>query len=71
MEEKVKKLCERIKKGEEIEEVKGLRVQVYAYTYIYTHKVYTKEMIKCLSIWTKLTLDEQKNVEKLVESLCK
>lgn len=70
-EQKIKKLCERIKSGEEIKEIKEVRVQVYAYTYIYTHKKYTKEMIKCLSIWAKLTLDEQKNVENLVKKLCK
>lgn len=63
---KIKKLYERIKKGENIKEIEGKRVQVYAYTYIYLHKRYTKEMVKALKIWTNLTLEEQKEVESLV-----
>lgn len=63
---KVKKLYERIKKGENIKEIEGKRVQVYAYTYIYLHKRYTKEMIKALNIWTNLSLEEQKEVEELI-----
>ena len=64
--EKIKKLYERIKKGESIKEIEGRRVQVYAYTYIYLHNKNTKEMIKCLNIWTSLSLDEQKEIESLV-----
>lgn len=63
---KIKKLYERIKKGENIKEIEGKRVQVYAYTYIYLHKRYTKEMIKCLSIWSNIPITEQKEVESLV-----
>lgn len=68
---KIKKLYDRIKKGENIKEIEGKRVQVYAYTYIYLHKRYTKEMIKCLNIWTNLTLEEQKEVESLVKEVAK
>lgn len=63
---KIKKLYERIKKGEDIKEIEGKRVQVYAYTYIYLHNKNSKEMIKCLNIWTSLSLEEQKEVEALV-----
>lgn len=68
---KIKKLYDRIKKGENIKEIEGRRVQVYAYTYIYLHKRYTKEMIKCLSIWTNIPITEQKEVEKLIEEVTK
>ena len=63
---KIKKLYNRIKRGEDIKEIEGKRVQVYAYTYIYLHNKNTKEMIKALKIWTSLSLDEQKEVEALV-----
>lgn len=63
---KIKKLYERIKKGENIKEIEGRRVQVYAYCYIYLHKRHTQEMIKCLNIWTNLALKEQKEIESLV-----
>ena len=63
---KIKKLYDRIRKGENIKEIEGKRIQIYAYCYIYLHKRYTKEMIKCLNIWTSLSLDEQKEVEALV-----
>lgn len=66
---KIKKLYERIKKGENIKEIEGKRVQVYAYTYIYLHKRYTKEMIKCLSIWSNIPITEQKKIEKLIEEV--
>ena len=66
---KIKKLYERIKKGENIKEIEGKRVQVYAYTYIYLHKRYTKEMIKCLSIWNNIPITEQKKVENLVKEV--
>lgn len=68
---KIKKLYERIKKGENIKEIEGKRIQVYAYTYIYLHKRYTKEMIKTLKIWTNLSLEEQKEVESLVKEVTK
>lgn len=68
---KIKKLYNRIKKGENIKEIEGKRVQVYAYTYIYLHKRYTKEMVKALKIWTNLTLEEQKEVESLVKEVIK
>lgn len=68
---KIKKLYERIKKGENIKEIEGKRVQVYAYTYIYLHKRYTKEMIKCLSIWSNIPITEQKEVEALVIEVVK
>ena len=63
---KIKKLYDRIKKGENIKEIEGRRIQVYAYTYIYLHKRHTKEMIKCLNIWTNIPITEQKEVEALV-----
>lgn len=66
---KIKKLYERIKRGENIKEIEGKRVQVYAYTYIYLHKRYTKEMIKCLSIWSNIPITEQKKIEKLIEEV--
>ena len=66
---KIKKLYERIKKGENIKEIEGKRVQVYAYTYIYLHKRYTKEMIKALKIWSNIPLEEQKEVESLVKEV--
>ena len=68
---KIKKLYERIKRGENIKEIEGKRVQVYAYTYIYLHKRYTKEMIKCLSIWNNIPITEQKKVESLVKEVIK
>lgn len=68
---KIKKLYERIKRGENIKEIKGKRIQVYAYTYIYLHKRYTKEMIKALKIWTNIPLTEQKEVESLVKEVTK
>lgn len=63
---KIKKLYDRIKKGENIKEIEGQRIQVYAYCYIYLHKRYTKETIKALKIWTNIPLTEQKEVEKLI-----
>ena len=66
---KIKKLYERIKRGENIKEIEGKRVQVYAYTYIYLHKRYTKEMVKCLSIWSTIPITEQKKIEKLIEEV--
>lgn len=63
---KIKKLYDRIKRGEKIEEIEGKRIQIYAYCYIYLHKRHTQEMIKCLNIWTNLSLDEQKEIESLV-----
>lgn len=66
---KIKKLYDRIKRGENIKEIEGKRVQVYAYTYIYLHKRYTKEMIKCLSIWSNIPITEQKAIEKLIEEV--
>lgn len=66
---KIKKLYDRIRKGENITEIEGKRVQVYAYTYIYLHKRYTKEMIKCLSIWNNIPITEQKEVESLVKEV--
>lgn len=68
---KIKKLYDRIRKGENIKEIEGKRVQVYAYTYIYLHKRYTKEMVKALKIWTNLTLEEQKEIESLVKEVIK
>lgn len=67
----IKKLYDRIKKGENIKEIEGKRVQVYAYCYIYLHKRYTKEMIKCLSIWSNIPITEQKEIEKLIEEVVK
>lgn len=66
---KIKKLYDRIKRGENIKEIEGKRVQVYAYTYIYLHKRYTKEMINCLKIWTNIPITEQKAIEKLIEEV--
>ena len=66
---KIKKLYERIRKGEHIKEIEGKRIQVYAYTYIYLHKRYTKEMIKCLNIWSNIPITEQKEVESLVKEV--
>ena len=66
---KIKKLYERIKRGENIKEIEGKRIQVYAYTYIYLHKRYTKEMIKCLSIWNNIPITEQKEIESLVKEV--
>jgi hypothetical protein len=68
---KIKKLYDRIKRGENIKEIEGKRVQVYAYTYIYLHKRYTKEMIKCLSIWSTIPITEQKEIEKLIIEVVK
>lgn len=66
---KIKKLYDRIRKGENIKEIEGKRVQVYAYTYIYLHKRYTKEMIKALKIWTILPITEQKEIESLIKEV--
>ena len=66
---KIKKLYDRIRKGENIKEIEGKRIQVYAYCYIYLHKRYTKEMIKCLSIWNNIPITEQKKIEKLIEEV--
>lgn len=66
---KIKKLYERIKRGENIKEIEGKRIQVYAYTYIYLHKRYTKEMINCLKMWVNIPITEQKNIEKLVKEV--
>lgn len=66
---KIKKLYDRIKRGENIKEIEGKRVQVYAYCYIYLHKRYTKEMIKCLKIWSTIPITEQKDIEKLIEEV--
>lgn len=63
---KIKKLYDRIKRGENIKEIEGKRVQVYAYTYIYLHKRHTKEMIKALKIWCNIPITEQKEVEELI-----
>ena len=66
---KIKKLYDRIRKGETIKELEGKRVHVYAYTYIYLHKRYTKEMIKALKIWTILPITEQKEIESLIKEV--
>lgn len=66
---KIKKLYDRIKRGENIKEIEGKRIQVYAYTYIYLHKRYTKEMVKCLSIWATIPIAEQKELEKLIKEV--
>lgn len=66
---KIKKLYERIKKGEDIKEIEGKRLQVHAYTYIYLHKRYTKEMINCLKIWVNIPITEQKQIEELVKEV--
>ena len=63
---KIKKLYDRIRKGENIKEIEGKRIKIYAYCYIYLHKRYTKEMIKCLNIWTNIPITEQKEIESLV-----
>lgn len=68
---KIKKLYNRIKKGENIKEIEGRRVQVYAYCYIYLHKRYTKEMINCLEIWVNIPITEQKEVESLIKEVMK
>lgn len=69
--EKIKKLYNRIKRGENIKEIEGKRVQVYAYTYIYLHKRYTKEMINCLEIWVNIPITEQKEIESLIKEVMK
>ena len=66
---KIKKLYERIRKGENIKEIEGKRVQLYTYCYIYLHKRYTKEMINCLKIWSNIPITEQKKIEKLIEEV--
>lgn len=66
---KIKKLYDRIKKGENIKEIEGKRVQVYAYCYIYLHKRYTKEMIKCLSILNNIPITEQKAIKSLIKEV--
>lgn len=66
---KIKKLYDRIKRGENIKEIEGRRVQVYAYCYIYLHKRYTKEMIKALKIWTNIPITEQKEIERLIKEV--
>lgn len=68
---KIKKLYDRIKRGENIKEIEGKRIQVYAYCYIYLHKRYSKEMVKVLKIWTSLSLEEQKEIEQLVKEVIK
>ena len=66
---KIKKLYDRIKRGENIKEIEGKRVQVYAYCYIYLHKRYTKEMVKCLRIWATIPIAEQDEVERLIKEV--
>lgn len=66
---KIKKLYDRIKRGENIKEIEGKRVQVYAYTYIHFHKRHTKEMVKCLSIWATIPIAEQMEVERLIKQV--
>lgn len=68
---KIKKLYDRIKKGEYIKEIEKKRTQVYAYTYIYLHKRYTKEMISCLKMWVNIPITEQKKIEDLVKEVIK
>lgn len=68
-EKKIKKLYDRIKRGENIKEIEGKRVQVYAYTYIYLHKRYTEEMVKCLRIWATIPIAEQDEVETLIKQV--
>lgn len=68
-EKKIKELYDRIKRGENIKEIEGKRVQVYAYTYIYLHKRYTAEMVQCLSIWATIPGAEQDEVERLIKEL--
>lgn len=65
----IKKLYDRIKRGENIKEIEGKRVQVYAYTYIHLHKRHTKEMVKCLSIWSTIPIAEQMEVETLIKQV--
>ena len=66
---KIKKLYNRIKRGENIKEIEGKRLQVYAYTYIHLHKRHTKEMVKCLSIWATIPIAEQMEVERLIKQV--
>lgn len=66
---KIKKLYNRIKRGEYIKEIDGKRVQVYAYTYIHLHKRHTKEMVKCLSIWSNIPITEQDELERLIKEV--
>lgn len=66
---KIKKLYNRIKRGENIKEIEGKMVQVYAYTYIHLHKRHTKEMVKCLSIWATIPIAEQDEVEILIKQV--
>lgn len=66
---KIKKLYDRIKRGENIKEIDGKRVQVYSYTYIYLHKRYTEEMVKCLRIWATIPIAEQDEVERLIHEV--
>lgn len=66
---KIKNLYDRIKRGEKIKEIEVKRVQVYAYTYIYLHKRYTKEMVNCLSIWSTIPIAEQDEVERIIKEL--
>lgn len=66
---KIKELYDRIKRGENIKEIEGKRVQVYAYTYIHLHKRHTKEMVKCLSIWATIPIAEQMEVERLIKQV--
>ena len=66
---KIKNLYNCIKRGEKIKEIEGKRVQVYAYTYIYLHKRYTKELVKCLSIWSTIPIAEQDEVERIIKEL--
>lgn len=66
---KIKKLYDRIKRGENIKEIEGKRVQVYAYTYIHLHKRHTKEMVKCLSIWATIPIAEKDEVETLIHEV--
>lgn len=67
--QKQKKLYDRIKRGENIKEIEGKRVQVYAYTYIHLHKRLTKEMVKCLLIWATIPIAEQDEVERLIHEV--
>lgn len=67
--QKLKKLYDRIKRGENIKEIEGKRVQVYAYTYICLHKRYTEEMAKCLRIWATIPIAEQDEVETLINKV--
>lgn len=66
---KIKNLYDRIKRGEYIKEIEGKRVQVYAYTYIHLHKRHTKEMVKCLSIWSNIPITEQDELERLIKEV--